>query len=454
MTSTVRTGADAASRSSSSTPLRKICREQQVMRSALAGDCHAKHKLEYDSPQHFGMAEAGAGASMDDHTDDDDEELQNARDSNDATQAQDKIKKLLSEVCKQQQVIGQASQALNLCAATVEFSGSTESVEGERYLLLATNRRQSCLDEVQRLRVENSVRPVGGPKEKGLLRLPFRCGMIQRTRAGHQDCADHARSGPVSVKLPDVLQLNNVYADFRITLEIYGMLAQRDQLPHDLKYHINLNKKGGVKTPKKKGGENRLVMPPVDSPAGPHVVRTPQLVQYGFAIFSLREIQRTSWTLTQVLGVSPLEGVVHMKVNCELSVGVEYKGFLTMFEDISGFGAWHRRWCYLNGSVLNFWKYPEDEKKKSPMGSIDLNACSSQKVTTAPRDICARLNTMLLECERPAKDTDQESLIIVPNERTTTVRHLLSADTKEEREEWSAYFNKALTLLRAWGPTH
>jgi len=99
------------------------------MRSALTGDCHAKHKLEYDSPQQGGPAE--------NCREEDDEQLV-ARESNEASQAQDKIKKLLSEVCKQQQVIGQASQALNLCAATVEFSGSTESVEGERYLLLAS----------------------------------------------------------------------------------------------------------------------------------------------------------------------------------------------------------------------------------------------------------------------------------------------------------------------------
>ncbi|XP_017014889.2 anillin isoform X1 [Drosophila takahashii] len=461
--------------SSNSTPVRKICREQQVMRSALAGDCHAKHRLEYDSPQQ-GESARPSSVVLDDQTDEDDEELENARELNEASQAQDKIKKLLSEVCKQQQVIGQASQALNLCAATVEFSGSTESVEGERYLLLATHRRQACLDEVQRLRVENSIRPVGAPKEKGLLTvkditIPLRQEYVRKMASNHINghhlvCLlkynEHVLAtktvptmpGLLSVKFPDVLQLNNVYADFRITLEIYGMLAQRDQLPHELKYHINLNKKGGVKTPKKKGGENRLVMPPVQSPAGPHVVRTPQLVQYGFAIFSLREIQRTTWTLTQVLGVSPLDGVVHMKVNCELSVSVEYKGFLTMFEDISGFGAWHRRWCYLNGSVINFWKYPDDEKRKTPMGSIDLNSCSSQKVSIAPRDICARLNTMLLECERPALETDQESLIIVPNGQTTIVRHLLSADTKEEREEWCAYLNKALTLLRAWGTTH
>lgn len=341
-------------------------------------------------------------------------------------------------------------------------------------LFISAHRRQACLDEVQRLRVEKTLRPVGAPKEKGRLTvkeitIPLRQDYIRKlsldTISGHHLVClikynEHVLAtktvptlpGLLAVKFPDVLQLNNVYADFKVTLEIYGMTAQREVLPHEVKYHINFNKKSGIKTPKKKASDNRLVMPPVQSPAGPQAVRTPALVQYGFAIFSLREIQRTSWTLTQVLGVSPLEGVVHMKVNCELSVSVEYKGFLTMFEDISGFGAWHRRWCHLNGTMLNYWKYPDDEKKKAPMGSIDLYTCSSQKVNIAPRDICARLNTMLLECQRPAKDTDQESLIIVPNGRTTTVRYLLSADTKEEREEWCAYFNKTLTLLRAWGP--
>lgn len=61
--------------------------------------------------------------------------------------------------------------------------------------------------------------------------------------------------------------------------------------------------------------------------------------------------------------MSPLEGSVEMKVNCELAVSVEHHGFLTMFEDISGFGAWHRRWCLLKGHTLSYWKYPDDEKK-------------------------------------------------------------------------------------------
>lgn len=449
------------SNSNNSTPVRKICREQQnqyttgtSMRENSAG---YHHNQQTDTEGYSEEDESNAESDV----------------PEDSYLVQDKIKKLLDEVCKQQQVIGQTSQALNLCASTIEFSGSTESVEGERHLLVATHRRQASLDEIQRLRVENSLRPLGAPKEKGRLTvreitIPLRHDYIRKLSADtisghHLVCLlkynEHVLAtktvptlpGLVAVKFPDTLQLNNVYADFRVTLEIYGMTAQREVLPHEVKYHININKKGGVKTPKKKANDNRLVMPIVQSSGGPHVVRTPALVQYGFAIFSLREIQRTTWSLTQVLGVSPLEGVVHMKVNCELSVSVEHKGFLTMFEDISGFGAWHRRWCYLNGHVINYWKYPDDEKKKTPMGSIDLYTCCSTKVTTAPRDVCARLNTIMLECQRPARDDDVESMLVVPNGKMTIIRQLLSADTKEEREEWCAYFNKALTLLRAWG---
>lgn len=59
-----------------------------------------------------------------------------------------------------------------------------------------------------------------------------------------------------------------------------------------------------------------------------------------------------------------MQGTVYMQVNCELNVIIDYKGFLTMFEDVAGFGAWHRRWCHLRGHVLSYWRYPDDEKKK------------------------------------------------------------------------------------------
>lgn len=72
---------------------------------------------------------------------------------------------------------------------------------------------------------------------------------------------------------------------------------------------------------------------------------------------------KTIHNLLQAPSMSPLEGSVEMKINCELAVSVEHRAFLTMFEDVSGFGAWHRRWCLLKGHALSYWKYPEDEKK-------------------------------------------------------------------------------------------
>jgi actin-binding protein anillin len=51
-------------------------------------------------------------------------------------------------------------------------------------------------------------------------------------------------------------------------------------------------------------------------------------------------------------------------MSSELQLDVRERGFLTMFEDVSGFGAWHRRWCLLEGATLSYWKYPDDEKKK------------------------------------------------------------------------------------------
>lgn len=417
--------------------------------------------------------------SDDDDDYDEDEIEKEAKREKDASLVKEKMKKLLDEVCKQQQIISQSSQALNLCASTIEFSGSTESVEGERHLLVASHRRQAALDEVQRLKIEHTIHPKGSPQERGRLTIkditvPLKEDYVEKLKSGsinghHLVClvkyneqvlatkTESTRPGLKAVKFPDVLQLNNVYADFKITLEIYGMTAQKEILPPNVKYHIALNKKNmKILTPKgkKAGHDSRFFMPPIQSPAGPNAVRKPGLTHYGFIIFSLREIQRKNWTLNQMNGVSTeiLDGSIFMKVNCELSVSVDYRGFLTMFEDVSGFGAWHRRWCRLHGHTISYWKYPDDEKIKPPIGSIDLYSCCTKKVSLAPRDICARLNTILLETRRDNHPGDIESLVLVKHGRYTTIRHLLSSDTKEEREEWCAFINKSLGLLRAWGP--
>ncbi|XP_059608688.1 anillin-like [Phlebotomus argentipes] len=394
-----------------------------------------------------------------------------------------KAKKLNEEIHKQQQIISQTSQALNLCAATVEFSGSSESVEGERHLLVATHRRLAVLNELQRMNVEKSVRPRDSPPEMGSLSvsgitIPLAQAYIRQmatdTIPGHHlvcllkynDSVLATQSiitlpGLVAVKFADELHLPEVYADFKVTLEVYGMAAQREVLPHELKYHI-LGKK--LPSSAKKGfmgvggtPVKRLRKPIVESPAGPSAVRSPAFTLYGSVIFSLREAQRrTMWTLNRTsFAPDPVEGVIHMRVSCQLRNTTQYRGFLTMFEDVSGLGAWHRRWCHLHGTTLNYWKYPDDETKKLAIGSIDLQLCRVSKIAAVPRDICARMNTLLLELERPRMATDEESLVLIPRGKTTVVRHLLSTDTKEEREEWCENLNYVLRLIKSWeSPKH
>jgi actin-binding protein anillin len=64
-------------------------------------------------------------------------------------------------------------------------------------------------------------------------------------------------------------------------------------------------------------------------------------------------------------------------------------------------------------NTLYFWKYPEDEQKRRPpieAESIPMHNCFTENVTLAPRDICARMNTFMVESRRPTQNGDKEAL--------------------------------------------
>lgn len=73
-------------------------------------------------------------------------------------------------------------------------------------------------------------------------------------------------------------------------------------------------------TPKKQKQDSHLLRPPVQSPAGPGAVRSPQFSLIGYVIFSLREIQRTSFTLNKVNLLQTIRSSVGRKTDQILSV--------------------------------------------------------------------------------------------------------------------------------------
>ncbi|CAG5892067.1 unnamed protein product [Menidia menidia] len=136
------------------------------------------------------------------------------------------------------------------------------------------------------------------------------------------------------------------------------------------------------------------------SPGGPSAVRTSNFVLVGSHTLSLSSIGKNKFALEKVPFLCPLEGHVYLKMHCE-----------TMFEDVSGFGAWHRRWCVLSGYCVSYWTYPDDERRKSPIGRINLANCTSKTVAPANREFCARPNTFELITVRPQREDDRETLV-------------------------------------------
>ncbi|KAM3961364.1 anillin, actin binding protein [Aphomia sociella] len=388
------------------------------------------------------------------------------------TTVRQRIKELQNEIAKQQTIISQASQAINLCAATIEFNGSKEQDEGERLLLLATHRRQACVHEVQRLQVEGAgpaaaagmaalhISSVGVPLRRDYVRQLNADGATGHLAVCLLKCRDRVLASSMQLTqpnstllhFPDKISMDGLTSDFKVTVEVYLMPASKEILPHNVKYHIS-NKKSSSKllTPKSKVSE--LKAPRVQSPAGPLAVRSPQFQLHGYCIFALQQATRKTFTLNKVPCGSPLDGTIQLDMAARVRVPAPepHSAFLTAFDDISGLGAWHRRWFRLQPPQLSYWKYPDDVQRKMPIGDIDLSTVVSDKVLKAPRDLCARPNTILLESSVPAGliVPDSGSLVYFKREDGSVVRrHLLAADTPKDRDIWLDCLNRALEYVR------
>ncbi|XP_028819734.1 anillin isoform X2 [Denticeps clupeoides] len=397
-----------------------------------------------------------------------------------------KLKVLANELNLQQTVIHQASQALNCCTDEEHGKGSQVEAEAERLLLIATEKRAALKVELDRLKVDgpgaqrkaptDSKQQADSSASKGSislheLRLPLKADFVCST-ANKPDSGSHfffvmiragaenmvatplasARSGLSgdALTFSTKFTLPDVSSDFEIDVEVF-YLAQKRELCPDKRKKPNKSK---AITPKRFLAitKSNLQTPVMASPGGPNAVRTSNFVLVGSHRLTLASIGKNKFPLEKVPFLCPLEGHIYLKMQCEVGSRVEEKGFLTMFEDVSGFGAWHRRWCVLSGYCIAYWTYPDDERRKNPVGRISLANCTSRKVEPANREFCARPNTFELITVRPQRDDDKETLVSQCRDTLCVTTNWLSADTKEERNLWMQKLNQILVDLRMWQP--
>ncbi|KAJ3609176.1 hypothetical protein NHX12_023700 [Muraenolepis orangiensis] len=395
-----------------------------------------------------------------------------------------RIKALTSDMNLQQSVIHQASQALNCCTDEEHGKGSPVEAEAQRLLLVATEKRLALKAELDRLKGEGPKKGAAGPSRPPLdmgfpaskgsitlqeLRLPLKADFVCTAnkpessshyffiliRAGAENMVATPLVSTRSALSGDALSFKTTFTmsevsnDFEVDIQVYCLVMKREG--NDKKKKLNKSK---AMTPKRFLAITKSSQTPVmASPGGPNAVRTSCFVLVGSHKLTLSSVGKNKFPLDKVPFLCPLEGHIYLKMQCQVgSSRVEERGFLTMFEDVSGFGAWHRRWCVLSGYCISYWTYPDDERRKNPIGRINLANCTSRRVEPANREFCARPNTLELITVRPQRDDDRETLVSQCQNTMCVTKNWLSADTKDERNLWMQKLNQILVDLRMWQP--
>ncbi|XP_044049715.1 anillin isoform X9 [Siniperca chuatsi] len=407
----------------------------------------------------------------------------------------ERITALNEEAGKLQTVINQTLQALSCCTDEEHGRGSLEEAEAEKLLLVSCEKRSALLAEVARLREERnsesgeaagedreyvSQQPCRGTVSITNIQLPlkveFVCSSYTRTgRPSHYffilirygPCnivatplatAADAQNGD-TISFPTSVILRDIRSSFEIDVEVYS-------LSHTSGSNCSMERtttKSRV-TPRKllntiTRSSNSLTSA---APLALNTRRSSNFCLVGSHKITLASLGHSKFPLDKMkfegkirrlLGdefqekvpfLSPLEGNIYLRLDSESHSNVQHQGFLTMFELISGYGVWHRRYFVLEGCNMYYWNHPNDKETKEAEGSISLSSSPSQCVRPVKRDSCARPFTFELVSNTPQQQDDSQDAL---------AKCWFSADTKQERLDWIEKLNQALLDFHTWNRT-
>uniref|UniRef100_H3BH52 Anillin n=1 Tax=Latimeria chalumnae TaxID=7897 RepID=H3BH52_LATCH len=392
---------------------------------------------------------------------------------NQTLNVQEKVKELNDEINSLQAIVHQTSQALNCCVDEEHGKGSLEEAEAERLLLISSEKRLALLTELNRLKgegasqvvtcVSEGIEPCGGTVTLSHLQLPlkveFVCSAMQKPGKPSQyflvmirygsgsivatplATAEDAQNGdsitfPTTVTFVEINTYRYMYArkeirsDFEIDVEVYS-LSNCVSLTESVLLSQFANAHFSQCNQEMKTSTSLHIV---------NSVRTSNFTLVGSHKITLASLGKNKFPLDKVPFLSPLEGNIYLKLRCWPHSAVEHRGFLTMFEDVSGLGAWHRCWCALSGNCISYWSDPNDERRKTDRSRTML--WGFFKIEPISREVCVRPRTFELITVRPQREDDRETLV--------TCRLWLSADTKQEQTQWIQKLNQVLVDLRTW----
>lgn len=403
-----------------------------------------------------------------------------------AVNTKETIKAFSDEASVLQTVINQTIQALSCCSDEEHGKGSLQEAEAEKLLLVSCEKRAALLAEIGRLREGGAGRepesradrlqPCRGTVSINNIQLPLKveflcsahtarpthyffilirygaCNIIATPLATAAD----AENGD-TITFPTSITLQDIRSNFEIDVEVYSLSnSAANSSSASVQQHRTSTRSKA--TPRKllssikksnlcsTSGSSSALDPRRSSNfclVGSHKITLSSLGQSKFPLDKMKfegKIRRLLGDEFQekVPFLSPLEGHVYLRLHSESHSDVQHQGFLTMFEDVSGFGAWQRLFFKLEGGVLYYWNYPNEMGSKPAEGSISL--CGFDSVRPVERDSCARPHTFELVNSRTLQQEHSRTL----------TKSWFSADTREERADWMEKLNQVLLDLHTW----
>ncbi|XP_023253248.1 anillin-like isoform X4 [Seriola lalandi dorsalis] len=391
----------------------------------------------------------------------------------------EKITALNEEAGKLQNVINQTLQALSCCTDEEHGRGSLEEAEAEKLLLVSCEKRSALLAEVSRLREERNLETGEAAGEDGeyVSQQPCRGTVsitnIQLPLKVEFVCSSHSRTGRPShyffvlirygpcniiatplataadaqngdtISFPTSVTLKDIRSSFEIDVEVYslshtsGSSSSVDR--NTTKSRVTPRKLLSTITQRSNNSLTSAALPALNTR------RSSNFCLVGSHKITLASLGHSKFPLDKVPFLSPLEGNIYLRLGSESHSNVHHQGFLTMFELISGYGVWHRRYFVLEGCSMYYWNHPNDKETKEAEGSISLSSSPSQCVRPVKRDSCARPFTFELVSNilHQQQDDSQEA----------SAKCWFSADTKQERLDWMEKLNQVLLDFHTWNRT-
>ncbi|KAJ7997783.1 hypothetical protein DPEC_G00215700 [Dallia pectoralis] len=403
----------------------------------------------------------------------------------------ERILVLNEEAAKLQVIINQTVHALSCCTDEDHGRGSLEEAEAEKLLLVSCEKREAMLSEVARLKESGSSEVVeGGDREQDSspsqvpcrgtisisrvqlpLKVEFVCSARARTGRPTHYFFVLIRYGPCNIvatplataadaqngdtiSYPTTITLQEIRSNFEIDVEIYSLSqASGNTCSVDLRRSTKsrstpMKLLSTRKRSNQSGTSSNMAALNVRRTSnfclvGCHKITLASLGQNKFPLDKMKfegKIRRLLGDEFQekVPFLSPLEGNIYLQLDSESHSNVQHQGFLTMFEVVNGFGAWHRRFFVLEGDHLFYWNHPNDRGSKAAESSISLSSFSCHSVVPVTRDLCARPHTLeLLSSAQMDQPEDQPKC-------------WYSADTREDLGEWMEKLNQVLLDLHTW----